>query len=187
MLHPQEVANYFLYLDAQDAAAEGISHLKMQKLLYYAYGFYYAVFREKLFAESLRAWKHGPVVYSLVQHYKNQGKQALTFEEKHFDICAFTEEQQNFLNDIYRQYSQFSAWKLSELSHQEKPWLEGYASGFIKYEDVLAYFDALVADNETQAILHDHPDILERISAIKKRGTQGTPFDEVMTELGIAL
>ena len=41
---------------------EGITHLKLQKLLYYAQGVCLAITGNTLFNEEIQAWQHGPVV-----------------------------------------------------------------------------------------------------------------------------
>lgn len=63
-IQARDVANYFLQRDADDSHSDGISHLKMQKLVYYAYGFYYAIFQHKLFEEGLEARQHDPVEHN---------------------------------------------------------------------------------------------------------------------------
>lgn len=183
----QDVANYFLYLDASDDNADGISHLKMQKLVYYAYGFYYALFGERLFAEQLRAWQHGPVSYSLAQIYRACGRNAIAFSEDMRDATALSPEQEDFLQQLYREYSQYSAWKLSEMTHQEKPWRNGIASGFINDADVLEHFEKVIALNETEALLEACPDIRARIAEAEQPDFVGVAHEDLMQELGIAL
>ncbi|WP_110558686.1 Panacea domain-containing protein [Helicobacter cinaedi] len=48
-----------------------LSKLKFQKLLYYAQGYYTALFNKPLFEENIEAWEHGPVVrevYDALKH-----------------------------------------------------------------------------------------------------------------------
>lgn len=190
----QDVANYFLYVDAQDETADGISHLKMQKLVYYAYGFYYAIFAEKLFDEHITAWKHGPVCESLYHTYNGYGKSFIPFNAATFDETIFSEEQRDFLDEIYREYSQHSAWKLSEMTHDEMPWINGRNrikagnhKGQMLDSDILEHFEAIVSLNETESVLRDHPDIFERIAKTKEAGYQGIPLDEAIARLGVSI
>lgn len=53
------VADYILAYAAERGVA--ITHLKLQKLLYFCYGCYLARTGEELFAEPLEAWPKGPV------------------------------------------------------------------------------------------------------------------------------
>ena len=61
----QDVANFFIgrFQEAQDP----VTNLKLQKLLYYAQGWYLAFFDEPLFDERIEAWLHGPVVPPIYQ------------------------------------------------------------------------------------------------------------------------
>jgi uncharacterized phage-associated protein len=52
---------HFLKLSQPDIG-DVISNLKLQKLLYYAQGFYLAIYGKALFEEDIVAWEHGPVV-----------------------------------------------------------------------------------------------------------------------------
>jgi uncharacterized phage-associated protein len=51
--------------------------MKLQKLLYFAYGWYYASFDTPLFNESIFAWTHGPVVAALYGVFKGYGKRPI--------------------------------------------------------------------------------------------------------------
>ena len=60
---PQRVANTFL--DMAQKEGIGITNLKIQKLVYIAYGVYAGVIGEPLFKDSIEAWQHGPVIRDL--------------------------------------------------------------------------------------------------------------------------
>lgn len=121
----QDIAHYFLYLDAQDDSADGISNLKLQKLLYFAYSRFLTLFDKALFDEPIEAWQHGPVIPSLYHHYKCYGKNMIPFYAEDASVVqGFSSQERTFLEQIYRDYSQYSAWKLAALSHEEKPWQE---------------------------------------------------------------
>ena len=61
MLTCYDIAKYFL-AQADEEIGDLISNLKLQKLVYYAQGFYLALHDEALFPEDIEAWTHGPVV-----------------------------------------------------------------------------------------------------------------------------
>ena len=48
-----------------------LTNLKLQKLLYYAQGWFLAKNRRTLFGEPLRAWVRGPVVYEVWAKFRN--------------------------------------------------------------------------------------------------------------------
>jgi uncharacterized phage-associated protein len=114
-----DVANYFLVL-SDDDAGDLISNLKMQKLLYYAQGFSLAILKRPLFAEPIEAWSHGPVVPSAYERFKRYGAGAI--REENPDISTLTQEEREPLDEVYRVYGQYSAWKLRNMTHDEPPW-----------------------------------------------------------------
>jgi len=117
------IAKHFLSIPDEDAG-ELISNLKLQKLLYYAQGYALAMNgeNEPLFNDKVYAWKHGPVVKSVYNHYASCGSGALPRES----APQIDSETREFLNEIYRIYGRFAAWVLREMTHREKPWLDHY-------------------------------------------------------------
>ena len=140
MLSAQNVADYFLARVDQEEG-ELISNLKLQKLLYYAQGFYLALNGEPLFGEAIEAWTHGPVVPEIYRQYKGHGAEAIPRPEG-FDVAQYNEAIRDFLDEVYSVFGQFSAWKLREMTHDEPPWQEAFARdrGVISHESMIAYF-----------------------------------------------
>ncbi len=154
-LSAERVAEYLLYLDTQSPDSDGISHLKLQKLLYYAQGYYYATYQTPLFAEAIEAWQHGPVVESIYQRYKSYQKAALPAPE-HFDSQSLSLPQRQILQQVYQQYGQYSAWALRQKTHQESPWKEARSQGFntdISHEALASHFKHLVFSDENISFL----------------------------------
>ena len=77
------VANYFL--EAGKRGRVPITHLKLQKLVSIAYGFYLAVHEERLFGERIEAWHLGPVVPELYHEFKRFGHYPITNLATSFD------------------------------------------------------------------------------------------------------
>ena len=63
-----QVANYILDLADRDGVA--VTPMKLQKLVYIAYGWALVLYDLQLFAEPIQAWKHGPVIPSLFHEFK---------------------------------------------------------------------------------------------------------------------
>lgn len=55
MLSCRDVANYFLLLNY----GNDLTNLKIQKLVYYAYGLHLARYNKRLFKEHIEAWDYG--------------------------------------------------------------------------------------------------------------------------------
>lgn len=138
-----DVANYILWLDDRYEGSEGITPLKLQKLVYYCQGFHLAMFGKKLFPENIEAWLHGPVVPSLYHHFKTIGNDIVS-PPVNFDEEIIGEEQRELLDEVIETYGQFSAWRLRNMTHEESPWKNAYEAGcnnMISIKDMKAYFE----------------------------------------------
>lgn len=124
-----DVAQFFITSGANSEEG-GVSNLKLQKLVYYAQGFHLALFNAPLFDEDLEAWTHGPVIPSLYHQYKGCGSAPIT-SSGHGPAEVFSSERLDFLNEVHDVFGQFSAWKLRNMTHDERPWLENEDSASI--------------------------------------------------------
>ena len=134
-----DVAKCFLYLDDENEG-DGISNLKLQKLVYYAQGFHLALFDKPLFDDQISAWTHGPVVESLYHQYKVHGSNSIPLPAD-FDKEALSESEFGLIAEVFEVFGQFSAWKLRNMTHEESPWInhEKYAS-VIPQSEIAEYF-----------------------------------------------
>src|SRR4051812_38412301 len=76
---PKAIANYFLDLAEMDN--EKIQPLKMQKLVYFAHGWYMAFMGDPikpLLDEYVEAWQYGPVIPDLYHAFKSFGSNPIT-------------------------------------------------------------------------------------------------------------
>ena len=115
------VATYFLKIVDRDAGST-ITPLKLQKILYYAQGFYLAKHDVELFVEDFQAWAHGPANVEIYNKYKQFGYSAI--EEPKENIPDIKEETKNFLFEIWKTFGIYDGKFLEELTHAETPWLE---------------------------------------------------------------
>lgn len=142
-----DVANFFLWRARQDEdAGEVLTHLKLQKLLYYAQGFHLAMEGKPLFPEQIRAWEHGPVVPDVWHRFKASGSAPIP-PPGDFDPGLFSSRQIDLLNDVYRVYGQFSAWRLRNMTHEEPPWKETGRGHVITHAAMKRYFNTLVVND----------------------------------------
>jgi uncharacterized phage-associated protein len=121
-----DIARYFL---AKSDFEDGdlISNLKLQKLCYYAQGVgLVARAGAPLFSERIEAWLHGPVVPALYSKYKEAGRNAIPAVTD-LDIEKYDAADRIILDDVFDYYSQYSAWRLREMTHEEAPWKNAYA------------------------------------------------------------
>lgn len=138
MLSCKDVANYFL-AKADPEIGDTISNLKLQKLVYYAQGFYLAIFDQLLFPEEIKAWAHGPVVPELYQAFKQFGSDGIPCPDS-VDFSIYDGETAELLDEVWAEYGQYAAWKLRDLTHNEPPWRNTARNGTITEAKLTAYF-----------------------------------------------
>ena len=150
MLSCIDVAKYFLALTDEDAG-DLISNLKLQKLLYYAQGFHLALFDRPLFLDSIMAWTHGPVAPSAYHFYKSYGSGPIPVPDD-IDFDRYDIETTELLDEVFRVFGQFSAWKLRNMTHAEPPWKDAAPTkGEISHESLKRYFKTqLINDSANQ-------------------------------------
>lgn len=99
---------------------EGITHLKVQKLLYYGQGISLALYNEPLFNENIYAWQHGPVIKEVYDFLSSYGRDDIKFEEGWLNDVEKIERNDKFnniLNLTYDNFGGYTAWQLREKSH----------------------------------------------------------------------
>ena len=115
---PSKIAKWFINRVDREAG-DDITHLKLQKLIYFAQAWYLANKNQPLFAEDMEAWTHGPVVPSVWHIYKSHQWGSLPPESSD---PAIDESTTRFLNVIHEKYGKFSAKELERMTHDHKPW-----------------------------------------------------------------
>lgn len=108
-----DVAKWFLSM-------ESMTHLKLQKLCYYAQAWHLAVYKKRLVDENFQAWVHGPVSPTLYARYRHWGWHDIIKYEGQVKLKRKTIE---FLNIVYGLYGKYKGWELEELTHKEEPWI----------------------------------------------------------------
>nr|DAQ03942.1 MAG TPA: hypothetical protein [Caudoviricetes sp.] len=107
---------------------EGITHLKLQKLLYYAQGIYLAMHNKPLFNENIVAWQHGPVIEEVYAVYKENGRNIINIEmdkekEELLKRIENDKETCEALNLTYDNFAIYTAWQLRQMTHEDgSPW-----------------------------------------------------------------
>ncbi|MBI9096056.1 MAG: DUF4065 domain-containing protein [Sphaerochaeta sp.] len=103
-----------------------VDNLKLQKLLYYSQAVHLIRFDERLFADAIEAWRYGPVVRDVYNHYKKYGFEQIpnsSAEEEAPNLCL---EQLESVDLVLGYYGEMSAIRLVNETHSEKPWKDAY-------------------------------------------------------------
>jgi uncharacterized phage-associated protein len=111
----------------------GMSHLKLQKLVYYVEAWHLAYFGESIMDDEFEAWMHGPVSQKIWYKFKDfefplhniltvkaveAPKIIADFESK------LISDQKDLISDVLQEYADKSAYYLECLTHSELPWVE---------------------------------------------------------------
>ncbi|MBI1960949.1 MAG: SocA family protein [Candidatus Liptonbacteria bacterium] len=142
------VAKYLVYLASKDLVGdnrerEGITNLKLQKVLYFAQAYYLAKLDRPLFSENIRAWEYGPVVPSVYQRYKGNGSNPIISEE---DRSSLKEEDKEIVQKIWHTFGGYSAGRLVDITHAHTPWKDAYQtqSKIISHSALKEYYAPLL-------------------------------------------
>lgn len=127
------VANVFIRLAME--ANNPVTQMKLQKLIYFAHGWYLALADEPLVKEEFQAWQYGPVIPSVYHKFKVFGTLGIDRLGEEFCITScglelitpsisdMTGVVNSLLNRIWTVYGSFSGSQLSEMTHaQGSPW-----------------------------------------------------------------
>jgi uncharacterized phage-associated protein len=136
---PAHIANYFLWI-AEKENIKDITPMKLIKLVYFGYAWYYAVFNRKLFTEKVEAWRYGPVIPSIYHEFKRFGSLpisnyaidfSLETEELSYPIVKSSDDKTlRTLNAVWNVYKDKNGAELSAITHEENsPWCHAYEQG----------------------------------------------------------
>ena len=142
-----DLANYIILVANKKYPTVHLTHLKLQKILYYILTSHIKVSssRDLPCSDKVEKWQFGPVIASVYDEFKNYGGRAITtpassieFNENGlgFHIREFNEE--NFTSEypdlkhtadqVIEKLIHKDAFTLVDMTHREKAWLDAEAS-----------------------------------------------------------
>lgn len=156
MANIYDVANFFIDLADKQKNEDPMTHLRLQKLLYFAQAWSLVRFGKPLFEQTFEAWQYGPVVPELYRKYQHYGRNPLPCET--FDNECFTEEEYDLLLDVARYYMKYSTGMLVAMSHRQgAPWANAGQSGIIDNAKIAEYFKNEPPLESFDSILDQYP------------------------------
>ncbi|MEI6830110.1 MAG: type II toxin-antitoxin system antitoxin SocA domain-containing protein [Synechococcaceae cyanobacterium ELA445] len=119
------VANWFI--DTAKTKGQRITAMKLQKLVYFAHGWYLALYDKPLVNERVEAWRWGPVFRDIYDAAKKYGSEPIDshIESLFGGDCPIQQgdERIPFLVRIWETYGNYSASQLSRMTHEVGgPW-----------------------------------------------------------------
>lgn len=134
----RDVSEYLIHLSYVESG-DGITNLKLQKLLYYVQGFYIALEGRVLFDDEIEAWTHGPVVREMYQAYQMYGYDSI--DRVHGRVGdRLTDRQREVIADVWLVFRSYTAKTLEQLVQSEDPWQIARA-GLSTYESAYRVVD----------------------------------------------
>lgn len=129
------VAQYILnrYADSR------ITHLKLQKLLYYikVWGLVAGI---DLVSGDFEKWRYGPVKPEVYQVYKSYGRDPIPPPDKAVEPEA---RERELIDFILEAYINFPASTLSAMTHTEFPWQETPDGAVIPSQPIKEYYETI--------------------------------------------
>lgn len=146
------LARYFISR-SQMQTEHAITHLKLQKLVYYAQAYILAFMGISLFTEQIQAWRHGPVCPELYEQYKQYSYQeinpntigSIDFRAAfpHINTNAMIDTACEIIDEVWDVYGAYTGSELETMTHQEEPWINAKTRGrnvTILPENIETYF-----------------------------------------------
>lgn len=125
-----DVADFFIDLanSGDPEEDDGMTNMKLNKLLYFAQAASLQRFGRPLFDESLEAWKYGPVVPRVYREFKKYGRDSILKTARPFDWRGLDGDTVDLLVDVYRAYAvDYTAMGLMRMTHRPgTPWSQTY-------------------------------------------------------------
>lgn len=124
MYNATSIANFFIRKGIEDG--KPVDQMKVQKLVYFAHGWYLAITNQPLINEAVEAWRFGPVIPSLYHSLKHSGNQTITNaipEQEDSTIDESEQEVHAYLTGIWNLYSPLTGIQLANMTHEDQsPW-----------------------------------------------------------------
>ena len=139
-----DIANWFINQFDKDSG-DVVTHLKLQKLLYFSEAWTQLLLNKELFSEKMEAWAHGPVVKEVFKEFNGSGWEPLNVSG---DIIELDQDTNNILTQVLKAYGNVSAKTLEHMTHEDQPWKEARGSlspearcsNVISKESIKSYF-----------------------------------------------
>ena len=130
MYDARQVANCIL--DLGDKNRVPITHLALQKIVYFCHGTAYVRFGKPLLLNKIEAWKNGPVIRELYFSFNSFGDRAISgraemvnFRTRQLEKIAynFSADVLDHLQETFQIYGPIDPWRLVAMTHKEgSPW-----------------------------------------------------------------
>ncbi|MBP2295175.1 Panacea domain-containing protein [Azospirillum rugosum] len=130
MYDAREVANFLL--DHSQSQNQSLTNMALNKIIYFAHGWYLASKGSPLIRNRFEAWQHGPVIRVIYEQFSKFGSKpiqdramSLDLETESYQITSYdiSEGDKSFIINVFQAYSTLHAFELSNITHEKNsPW-----------------------------------------------------------------
>ncbi len=140
-----------------------VDPLSIQKLLYFSEVFSKIIDNKKIFSDSPKAWKYGPVydeIYDCFSYYKgNHIDYSELLKDREFNL---SDEEKEYLDEIIKDFGCYSGPILREMTHLTDPWINARSgldesepsTRIIEEKDINDYYEKIIEEYQINSI-HD--------------------------------
>lgn len=118
-----EAARCLIHLAAMEDEAEFLTHMRLQKLLYYVQGWSLGLRGAPFFHGRIEAWAHGPVVRDVYPAFADYDNWPIPAGEVPAP-GGIEGDDLEFIRDVWDAYKPYSASALRQMTHEEAPWID---------------------------------------------------------------
>lgn len=139
MLKAIDIANYIVWYACNKYPEIPLTHLKLQKIIYYFSVVYSRQKNSLPFEESIRKWQYGPVVPSVYEEFKVYGANAIkepssnlelvvndkgSFElrKREFSLSSYTDEVKQMMGSVIDELITLEPFDLVDRTHEDFGW-----------------------------------------------------------------
>ena len=125
MHDPRHIANEFINLGLD--AGRPLTHLQIQKLVYFAHAWMLALHKRPLVKELFEAWRYGPVSPSIYHNLSRFRAAPIDLRDPiplhPDDHREFDRDERNIIDQVFELYSELNGIALSQWTHAPgTPW-----------------------------------------------------------------
>jgi uncharacterized phage-associated protein len=110
------------------ASKDSLNTLKLQKLVFYSFGWYGHLTGQKLFNEQFFAMPKGPIVSPLLTAHANRSMVSADYLEDYTQraLAVHDPYAEAVVEAVWHSYGKFSKWDLIDMTHCEEPWINAW-------------------------------------------------------------
>lgn len=135
-----DIVKYIVWHEAKEDRP--VTHLRLQKLLYFVQAVFLTVWGEPCFNATMEAWEYGPVIPEVYSEYKIFGSSCIP-APRGFSDRFLTDQARSQINQMLDICSKYTTHELVELTHEQDPWKNAYKKSFnheITNQAITSYF-----------------------------------------------